>query len=156
MAELPLETVREAFSGMGKNVLKIRKYVRDNQASLTAYSTNQLNRTLKEFLPAGMLLKRNYGHLALRSVGKVKSEEPVEEETPQEVKFVKKQKPKQVVEYEYEYEDEEPPARPQKRPQYEEQPYAQPQINYNLLSNADLARECFMPVAMSRYRNRPW
>ena len=104
MAELPLDTVKQAFSGMGKNVLKIRKYIRDNQASLTAYSTNQLNRTLKEYLPSGMLLKRNYGHLALRSVGKTKAEESVEEPEP-ERRVIKKQKPKQIVEYEYEYEE---------------------------------------------------
>ena len=155
MAELPLETVREAFSGMGKNVLKIRKYVRDNQASLTAYSTNQLNRTLKEFLPAGMLLKRNYGHLALRSVGKVKTEVEPEEE-PQPAKKLIKKKPKEVVEYEYEYEEEETPKQVARRPQYEETAYAEPRINYNLMSNADIARQCFMPAAMSRYRNRQW
>ena len=147
MAELPLETVREAFSGMGKNVLKIRKYIRDNQASLTAYSTNQLNRTLKEYLPTGMLLKRNYGHLALRSVGKTAVE--VEEPKPK----VAPKKKQEEVEYEYEYEEEEPKQPSYKREvRYEEEP----RFNYNLMSNADIARQCFMPAAMQRYRNRQW
>ena len=154
MAELSLETITQAVSGFNKNVLKIRKYIRDNQASLTAYSTNQLNKALREYLPTGMQLKRNYGHLALRSVGgrgAVKDEEP--EETPVETKKVCR-KQKEEVEYEYEYEeDDRPPQRGYQQPP--PQQYYQQPVNYNMMSNADLARQCFMP-AMARYRNRTW
>ena len=41
------------------------------------------------------------------------------------------------------------------QPQYEPE-YNEPYHNYNTLSNADLARQCFMPAAMARYRNRQW
>ena len=154
MAELSLETITQAVSGFNKNVLKIRKYIRDNQASLTAYSTNQLNRALKEYLPTGMQLKRNYGHLALRSVGgrgAVKDEESEPSPIAETKKVSRKQK--EEVEYEYEYEeDDRPPQRGYQQPQ---QQYYQQPMNYNMMSNADLARQCFMP-AMSRYRNRTW
>ena len=165
MAELSLETIRESIAACNKNILKIRKYIRDNQASLTAHSTNQLNKVCKDLLPGGMLLKRNYGHLALRSVGGASKPEPPKKSKREPVE----------TEYEYEYEEEEqfePPRRSNRRsarpqyeeerpsryeeqyqPQYEEQ--YEPQINYNALSNADLARQCFMP-AMARYRNRQW
>ena len=92
MAELSLDTIRESIAACNKNILKIRKYIRDNQASLTAHSTNQLNKICKDILPAGMQLKRNYGHLALRSVGsKANKEKPVKAEPEGE--------------YEYEYEE---------------------------------------------------
>ena len=167
MAELSLETIRESIAACNKNILKIRKYIRDNQASLSAHSTNQLNKICKDLLPAGMQLKRNYGHLALRSVGgKAAKEAP-------------KPEPKEEAEYEYEYEEveveDEPPRRSQerpsrpvrrssRRPEYEDDqelsyngtPSYEPEYNYNTMSNADLARQCFMPAAMARYRNRQW
>ena len=166
MAELSLDTIQQSIAACNKNILKIRKYIRDNQASLTAHSTNQLNKICKDILPAGMQLKRNYGHLALRSVGGgAKKAKPVEKEPVE-------------TEYEYEYEEvemEEPPRhsggrsrghsdRPARRSEYEDDsmhPYnGQPQYevdyNYNAMSNADLARQCFMPAAMARYRNRQW
>ena len=147
MTELSLDAVKEAFAGFGKNVLKIRKYIRDNQASLQAHSTTMLNRTVKDYLPAGMQLKRNYGHLALRSVGKAGRVDPDEEPQPKP----KPERKKKMVEVEYEYEYEEDDTPPQRGPpqSYYEQP-----INYNMMSNADLARQCFMP-ALSRYR-RQW
>lgn len=167
MAELSLETIQESIAACNKNILKIRKYIRDNQASLTAHSTNQLNKVCKDLLPAGMQLKRNYGHLALRSVGgKPIKEKPVEKE-PETASH-------KDEEYEYEYEEvEEPPrrsqersrrpvSRPERRPEMEDYSYnEQPQyddsyMNYNAMSNADLARQCFMPAAMTRYRNRQW
>ena len=179
MAELSLDTIRESIAACNKNILKIRKYIRDNQASLAVHSTNQLNKICKDLLPVGMLLKRNYGHLALRSVGgkaareaassrclRDTSEEPV------------KREPKEEPEYEYEYEEveveDEPPRRPHhssrpqrrstRRPEMEDEqelsyngsPSYEPEYNYNTMSNADLARQCFMPAAMARYRNRQW
>ena len=173
MAELSLDTIRESIAACNKNILKIRKYIRDNQASLAAHSTTQLNKVCKDLLPAGMQLKRNYGHLALRSVGGSARQAPI------------KQQPKQEeAEYEYEYEEveEEPPRRPSRhvrRPQSEDErsqyqderpPLAgacnaclppqyddcTPYYDYNTMSNADLARQCFMPAAMARYRNRQW
>ena len=156
MAELSLDTIRESIAACNKNILKIRKYIRDNQASLAAHSTTQLNKVCKDLLPAGMQLKRNYGHLALRSVGGSAKQAPV------------KQQPKQEeAEYEYEYEEveEEPPRRPSRhvrRPQSEDERSppqyddCTPYYDYNTMSNADLARQCFMPAAMARYRNRQW
>ena len=173
MAELSLDTIRESIAGCNKNILKIRKYIRDNQASLSAHSTNQLNKICKDLLPAGMQLKRNYGHLALRSVGgAAKRDAPPKKPIKEEPE----------AEYEYEYEEvvEEEPApkrsmrrsesaahplgraaeRPpmeQERPQYREPQYEEDSyVNYNAMSNADLARQCFMPAAMARYRNRQW
>ena len=166
MAELSLDTIQQSIAACNKNILKIRKYIRDNQASLTAHSTNQLNKICKDILPAGMQLKRNYGHLALRSVGGgAKKAKPVEKEPVE-------------TEYEYEYEEvevEEPPRhsggrsrghsdRPMRRSEYEDdsmhpyngQPQYEVEYNYNAMSNADLARQCFMPAAMARYRNRQW
>lgn len=171
MAELSLDTIRESIAACNKNILKIRKYIRDNQASLTAHSTNQLNKICKDLLPVGMQLKRNYGHLALRSVGGGAKRAPVKE---------KVKEPETEYEYEYEYEEEvnEPPRRSQERPRrsasrpverpsrcpprededpYDEQPqYNDSYMNYNTMSNADLARQCFMPAAIARYRNRQW
>ena len=166
MAELSLDTIRESIAACNKNILKIRKYIRDNQASLAVHSTNQLNKICKDLLPVGMLLKRNYGHLALRSVGGKAARE-----TP-------KPEPKDEAEYEYEYEEveveDEPPRRPHhssrpqrrstRRPEMEDEqelsyngsPSYEPEYNYNTMSNADLARQCFMPAAMARYRNRQW
>lgn len=146
MTELSIDAVKEAFASFGKNVLKIRKYIRDNQASLQSHSTTMLNRAVKDYLPAGMQLKRNYGHLALRSVGKAGRVDP-DEEPPKP----KPERKKKTVEVEYEYEYEEDDTPPQRGPP---QTYYEEPINYNMLSNADLARQCFMP-AMSRYR-RQW
>ena len=174
MAELSLDTIQQSIAACNKNILKIRKYIRDNQASLTAHSTNQLNKICKDILPAGMQLKRNYGHLALRSVGGKANKETVKE---------KPVKAEPEGEYEYEYEEVEvdepsrrshgrsecPTRRPAGRSEYEndqmhayngqpqyENDYREDYHNYNALSNADLARQCFMPAAMARYRNRQW
>ena len=164
MAELSLDTIRESIAACNKNILKIRKYIRDNQASLTAHSTNQLNKICKDLLPVGMQLKRNYGHLALRSVGGGAKRAPVKENVKE---------PEGEYEYEYEEEVNEPPRRSQERPRrsasrpverprededpYDERPqYNDGYMNYNTMSNADLARQCFMPAAMARYRNRQW
>ena len=179
MAELSLDTIRESIAACNKNILKIRKYIRDNQASLTAHSTNQLNKICKDLLPVGMQLKRNYGHLALRSVGGGAKRAPVKENVKE---------PEGEYEYEYEEEVNEPPRRSQERPRrsasrpverpsrcqsltgacnacpprededpYDEQPqYNDSYMNYNTMSNADLARQCFMPAAIARYRNRQW
>lgn len=156
MAELSLESVQSSFAECGGNVLKIRKYIRDNQASLQRFSTNQLNKAVKEHLPLGMLLKRNYGHLALRSVGKTAApKEEAEEPAPKkDTKFKKKQV--EEPEYEYEYEEDVPEQKPTSygRPSQQEY-YDSPQVNPYMLSNADIARECFLPAAM-RYRNRTW
>ena len=195
MAELSLDTIRESIAACNKNILKIRKYIRDNQASLAAHSTTQLNKVCKDLLPAGMQLKRNYGHLALRSVGGSAKQAPVKQQPKQEESAAPRKGLQQgdsdsaarfceAAEYEYEYEEveEEPPRRPSRhvrRPQSEDErsqyqderpPLAgacnaclppqyddcTPYYDYNTMSNADLARQCFMPAAMARYRNRQW
>ena len=171
MAELSLDTIRESIAACNKNILKIRKYIRDNQASLASHSTTQLNKVCKDLLPAGMQLKRNYGHLALRSVGGSARQAPIKEKPKQE-EADSAAHSYGAAEYEYEYEEveEEPPRRPSRhvrrsqsedershyedeRPQYED---CTPYYDYNTMSNADLARQCFMPAAMARYRNRQW
>ena len=159
---LSLDDIKSSISECKGNVLKIRKYIRDNQAQLQSYSTNQLNRLVKEFLPKGMLLKRNYGHLALRSVAKTApKEDEVEAELPPEPRKESRKSHKPVKkpqpEYEYEYEEEEVYEQPIPQQHFEPryQPQYEPTVNPYMMTNADIARQCFLPAAQ-RYRNRTW
>lgn len=165
---ITIEQVRTDIEPLGKNVQKIRKYIRDHQSQLQGLTTNQLNKQLKDLLPPDMSFKRNYGNLSLRQVGKaIVEEKPMkkssnvsvvqgdsssEEEPPK--KKIKKM-PKQLSDDEDQEQDvqdvqERPERRPERRPA-DSGAYISPSQYLNSLSNADLARACFQPIAQQRY-----
>ena len=160
MSEYTIDVVKSDVTALGKNVMKIRKYIRDHQAQLQQFSTNMLNQALRDVIPSSMILKRNYGVLSLRAGGKTESEPVVEK---------KSKKKKVVVEYSSESESDDEDVqvvqeRPARRPkdvphdvrpskhhreQIEEDNYEIPQY---CMSNEDLARNCFMEVAQRKWR----
>ena len=151
MSEYTIDVVKSDIAALGKNVIKIRKYIRDHQAQLQGFSTTSLNKALRENIPAGMVLKRNYNVLSLRSAGAPATEAPAP--AP---------KKKQVVVEEHEEESDESEEdvertvrRPVRRPP-EENPYAAPELSYAMphymMSNEDLAKNCFLEVAQRKWR----
>ena len=161
MSDYTIETVKSDIGALGKNVIKIRKYIRDHQSQLQQFSTNMLNQAVKGAIPAGMLLKRNYGVLSLRSAGAPVAEKP--EAKPQKQKI----KRTQVVEEpedesDDDVEDDEPVVRRpvrrsvgrsqdvyQEEPQYDA---PQPEIPHYMMSNEDLAKMSFIEAAQRKWR----
>ena len=163
MSEYTIDVVKSDVTALGKNVMKIRKYIRDHQAQLQQFSTNMLNQALRDVIPSSMILKRNYGVLSLRAGGKTEAEPVVEK---------KSKKKKVVVEYSSESESDDEDVevvqkRPSRRPEdvprdvrpskhHKEQvdtyPEEQAEIPHYCLSNEDLARNCFMEVAQRKWR----
>ena len=158
MSEYTIDVVKADIAALGKNVIKIRKYIRDHQAQLQQFSTNMLNQAVKGMIPAGMLLKRNYGVLSLRSTGATASEE--------KPKMKKKPPPPPVEDDEDESDDDDEdveqtvrqplrrPVRPPSPEQVEAYPqeYYEPQIPQYCMSNEDFARNSFLEVAQRKWR----
>ena len=165
MSDYTIETVKADIGALGKNVIKIRKYIRDHQSQLQQFSTNMLNQAVRGAIPAGMLLKRNYGVLSLRSAGAPEAIKPKQEKQEEEV-YVKAKTKKQVVEApedesDDDEADEEPVVRrPVRRSQqmadvYQEEPqyeYVQREIPHYMMSNEDLAKMSFIEAAQRKWR----
>ena len=162
---LTIEQVRTDIEPLGKNVQKIRKYIRDHQSQLQGLTTNQLNKQLKDLLPHEMSFKRNYGNLSLRQVGKLPAEpkkeklkevvqdDSLSEEEPVEKKH--KKRPKQLIDDEDEEQDvqeatERLERQPQERPAQEVSCFSASHY-LNSMTNNDLVRACFQPVSVQRY-----
>lgn len=154
MSEYTIDVVKSDIAALGKNVIKIRKYIRDHQAQLQSFSTTSLNKALRENIPAGMVLKRNYNVLSLRSAGAPAPEAPKPEH-----------KKKHVIVEEHEEESDESDEdvertvrRPVRRPPPEEDLYAAPEYSmqqpmpHYLMSNEDLAKSCFLEAAQRKWR----
>ena len=158
MAEYTLDVVKADIAALGKNVIKIRKYIRDHQSQLQQFSTNMLNQSVKGCIPAGMILKRNYGVLSLRAAGALANSESA----PVERKSKKKSPPPEVEDDEDESDDYEPDVRqavrrPSRRPetvvQEEVMDYDLPrEIPHYMMSNEDLAKTCFLEAAQRKWR----
>lgn len=161
MSEYTIDVVKADIGALGKNVMKIRKYIRDHQAQLQQFSTNMLNQAVRPHLPAGMMLKRNYGVLSLRSTGNT-----VLSSDLRAAEKKKKAAPPPVEDDEDESDDDEevvertvrqPLRRPVRQPSPEQveaypQEYYEPQIPHYMLSNEDLARNSFIEVAKRKWR----
>ena len=162
MSDYTIDTVKADIGALGKNVIKIRKYIRDHQSQLQQFSTNMLNQAVKGCIPAGMLLKRNYGVLSLRTAGapaprKAQESEEIEEE-PVVRKVVKKKK-QIVVEEEDESDDVYEPVqrtsrRPVRRPAdvYEDEAPMDYQVPQYAMTNEDLAKMAFLESAQRKWR----
>ena len=155
MSEYTIDTVKADIAALGKNVLKIRKYLRDHQAQLQQFSTNMLNQAVKGSIPPGMLLKRNYGVLSLRSTGATMTEE--------KPKLKKKPPPPPVEDDEDESDDDDevvertvrrPVGHSERTEQIDAYPqeYYVPEVPHYMLSNEDLARNSFLDVAQRKWR----
>lgn len=157
MSEYTIDVVKSDIAALGKNVIKIRKYIRDHQSQLQQFSTNMLNQAVKSAIPPGMILKRNYGVLSLRAAGALAVEK------------AEKPKKKQVVEEVPEDEDEsdddyvdarQAVRRSSRRPptvvdDYEPEPdyqYASREMPHYMMSNEDLAKTCFLEAAQRKWR----
>ena len=158
MSEYTIDVVKSDIAALNKNVIKIRKYIRDHQSQLQQFSTNMLNQAVKGSIPPGMILKRNYGVLSLRAAGALAVEKPPVLEKPK-----RKPAPVEVEDDEEDSDEEESNVRqavrrPARRLQQtiDEEPmdyqYTPREVPHYMMSNEDLAKSCFFEAAQRKWR----